>query len=207
LSESPEVSSDPTDEPSQQPEGLAHPEGRPDGAGERFAQGNWIVTHMGRYTFLEPRSRKSFIEPVGFLVTDQKVQRTLGLEGDATKKQSRAISLMELILWVVVMAMMSSIWSQMAGAILSDPRRLMAMGIVAAIAAAPLGALAAALSGGLGLLHYLASLLLTAGIGATAVGMLWLDGKQLTGVLQTMVIGAVGIVLVAAVRYLRPPSL
>jgi hypothetical protein len=95
----------------------------------------------------------------------------------------------------------------MAGAILSDPRRLMAMAIVAAIAAAPLGALTAVLSGGLGLLHYLAGVLLTAGIGATAVGMLWLDGRQLIGVLQTMVIGALGIVLVAAVRYLRPPNL
>jgi hypothetical protein len=56
-------------------------------------------------------------------------------------------------------------------------------------------------------LHYLAGVLLTAGIGATAVGMLWLDGRQLIGVLQTMVIGALGIVLVAAVRYLRPPNL
>jgi hypothetical protein len=147
------------------------------------------------------------MESAEFLVTDQKVLRTLELEVDATKKQSRAISLMELILWVAVMAMMSSIWSQMAGAILSDPRRLMAMAIVAAIAAAPLGALTAVLSGGLGLLHYLAGVLLTAGIGATAVGMLWLDGRQLIGVLQTMVIGALGIVLVAAVRYLRPPNL
>jgi len=201
------MSSDLPDDPPPPTDSWAQPEDRPDGAGERFAQGNWIVTRIGRYTFLEPGSRKAFIEPAGFLVTDQKVQRTLGLEGDPTKKQSRAISLMELILWVAVMAMMSSIWSQMAGAILSDPRRLMAMAIVAAIAAAPLGALAAGLSGGLGLLHYLAGVLLTAGIGATAVGMLWLDGRQLIGVLQTMVIGALGIVLVAAVRYLRPPNL
>lgn len=192
-------------DPPQPPEGLAHPEDQPAGQAELFAQGNWIVTRMGRYAFLEPRGQKTVIESAEFLVTDQKVLRTL--EVDATKKQSRAISLMELILWVAVMAMMSSIWSQMAGAILSDPRRLMAMAIVAAIAAAPLGALAAGLSGGLGLLHYLAGVLLTAGIGATAVGMLWLDGRQLIGVLQTMVIGALGIVLVAAVRYLRPPNL
>lgn len=192
-------------DPPQPPEGLAHPEDQPAGQAELFAQGNWIVTRMGRYAFLEPRGQKTVIESAEFLVTDQKVLRTL--EVDATKKQSRAISLMELILWVAVMAMMSSIWSQMAGAILSDPRRLMAMAIVAAIAAAPLGALAAVLSGGLGLLHYLAGVLLTAGIGATAVGMLWLDGRQLIGVLQTMVIGALGIVLVAAVRYLRPPNL
>jgi hypothetical protein len=59
----------------------------------------------------------------------------------------------------------------------------------------------------MGLWHYLAGVLLTAGIGATAVGMLWLDGKLLMGVLQSMVIGAVGIVLVAAIRYLRPPNL
>lgn len=192
-------------DPPQPPEGLAHPEDQPAGQAELFAQGNWIVTRMGRYAFLEPRGQKTVIESAEFLVTDQKVLRTL--EVDATKKQSRAISLMELILWVAVMAMMSSIWSQMAGAILSDPRRLMAMAIVAAIAAAPLGALTAVLSGGLGLLHYLAGVLLTAGIGATAVGMLWLDGRQLIGVLQTMVIGALGIVLVAAVRYLRPPNL
>jgi hypothetical protein len=201
------VSSDQPDEPPKPFDAAAHPEDRSDGADERLAQGNWIVTRKGRYTFLEPRGQKTPIESTGFLVTDQKVRRTLGLEGDASKKPSRAISLMELILWVVVMAMMSSIWSQMAGAILGDPRRLMAMGIVAAIAAAPLGALVAALSGGMGLWHYLAGVLLTAGIGATAVGMLWLDGKQLMGVLQSMVIGAVGIVLVAAIRYLRPPNL
>jgi hypothetical protein len=201
------VSSNLPADPPQPPEGLAHPEDQPAGQAELFAQGNWIVTRMGRYAFLEPRGQKTVIESAEFLVTDQKVLRTLELEVDATKKQSRAISLMELILWVAVMAMMSSIWSQMAGAILSDPRRLMAMAIVAAIAAAPLGALAAVLSGGLGLLHYLAGVLLTAGIGATAVGMLWLDGRQLIGVLQTMVIGALGIVLVAAVRYLRPPNL
>jgi hypothetical protein len=199
------VSSNLPADPPQPPEGLAHPEDKPAGQAELFAQGNWIVTRMGRYAFLEPRGQKTVIESAEFLVTDQKVLRTL--EVDATKKQSRAISLMELILWVAVMAMMSSIWSQMAGAILSDPRRLMAMAIVAAIAAAPLGALTAVLSGGLGLLHYLAGVLLTAGIGATAVGMLWLDGRQLIGVLQTMVIGALGIVLVAAVRYLRPPNL
>jgi hypothetical protein len=200
------VSSDPPNESPKPLDGLAHPDDRTAGTNQRFAQGNWILTRKGRYSFLAPRGQENPIESAEFLVSDQKVRQTLGLEGDSLKKQSRAISLMELILWVVVMAMMSSIWSQMARPILSDPRRLMAMGIVAAIAAAPLGALAAALSGGLGLLHYLAGVLLTAGIGATAVGMLWLDGKQLTGVLQSMVVGAVGIVLVAAVRYLRPPN-
>lgn len=200
------MSSDLPDKQPQSPECPANPEDRSHGNAERFVQGNWIVTNKGQYAFLEPRGQKALIETVGFLVSDQKVQQTLGLDGQANRKGARAISLMELVLWVVVMAMMSSIWSQMASAILSDPRRLMAMGIIAAIAAAPLGALAAALAGGLGLLQYLAGVLLTAGIGATAIGMLWLDGKQLMGVLQTMVIGAVGIVLVAAVRYLRPPA-
>lgn len=200
------MSSDLPDEQPPSPACPANPEDRSHGNAERFVQGNWIVTNKGQYAFLEPRGQKTLIETVGFLVSDQKVQQTLGLDGQANRKGSRAISLMELVLWVAVMAMMSSIWSQMASAILSDPRRLMAMGIIAAIAAAPLGALAAALAGGLGLLQYLAGVLLTAGIGATAIGMLWLDGKQLMGVLQTMVIGAVGIVLVAAVRYLRPPA-